>query len=106
MENLMPLFIACTGAAVVLQACLLAAIYLAMRKSSARMEAVATEVKSKAIPAIDEARSMMGEIRPKLLVITENLEAMTTTVRSEVERVDASVDELTDRARFQVRRAD
>jgi hypothetical protein len=106
MENLIPLFIALTGAAVVLQACLLAAMYLAMRKSSARMEAVATEVKSKAIPAIDEARSMLSEIRPRLLVITENLEAMTTTVRSEVERVDASVNDVIDRARLQVIRAD
>jgi hypothetical protein len=106
MENLIPLFIALTGAAVVLQACLLAAIYLAMRKSSARMEAVATEVKSKAIPAIDEVRSTLSEIRPRLLVITENLEAMTTTVRSEVERVDASVNDVIDRARLQVIRAD
>src|SRR5271154_1240008 len=40
MENLTPLFIALTGAAVVLQAGILAALYLAMRKSSARMEAL------------------------------------------------------------------
>ena len=48
MENLTPLFIALTGAAVVLQAGLLAAMYLALRKTSARVEAIGTEVKTKA----------------------------------------------------------
>ena len=106
MENLIPLFIALTGAAVVLQACLLAAMYLAMRKSSARMEAMAAEVKNKAIPALEQAQSLIAEIRPRLLVITENLEEVTTTVRADVERVDAAVNDAIDRTRLQVIRAD
>ena len=104
--EMIPLFIALTGAAVLLQACLLAAMYLAMRKSSARMEAMAAEVKNKAIPALEEAKSLMSEIRPRLQVITENLEEVTNTVRAEVERVDASVNDVIDRARLQVIRAD
>jgi len=106
MENLIPLFIALTGAAVVLQACLLAAMYLAMRKSSARMEAMAAEVKNKAIPALEQAQSLIAEIRPRLQVITENLEEVTTTVRADVERVDAAVNDAIDRTRLQVIRAD
>jgi methyl-accepting chemotaxis protein len=106
MENLVPLFIALTGAAVVLQACLLAAMYLAMRKTSSRMEALATEVKTKAIPAIEQAQSLISEIRPKLETITENVKDVTTTVRAEVERVDATVNDIVDRARLQVIRAD
>ncbi len=106
MENLTPLFIALTGAAVVLQAFLLAAMYLAMRKSSARMEAIATEVKNKAIPTLEQAQSLLSEIRPRLQVITQNLEEVTTTVRAEVERVDATINDTLDRARLQVIRAD
>lgn len=106
MENLIPLFIALTGAAVLLQAILLGAMYLAMRKSSARMESLATEVKSKAIPALEQAHTLIFEIRPKLQTIVENLEEVTTTVRAEVERVDASVNDVIDRARLQVIRAD
>ena len=41
MENLLPIFVALTGAAVLLQAGLLAAMYLAMRKASSKMEALA-----------------------------------------------------------------
>src|SRR5205823_3219373 len=106
MENLTPLFIAFTGAAVVLQAFLLAAMYLAIRKSSARMESIAAEVKNKALPTLEQAQSLLVELRPKLQVIAENVVQVTTTVRAEVERVDASVNDVLDRARLQVIRAD
>lgn len=106
MENLTPLFIALTGAAVVLQACLLAAMYLAIRKSSARMESIAAEVKNKAIPTLEQAQSLLAEVRPKLQVITQNLEEVTTTVRAEIQRVDVSINDALDRARLQVIRAD
>ena len=45
MDNLTPVFILLTGFAVMLQAGILVAMYVAMRKSSAHMEALATEVK-------------------------------------------------------------
>ena len=106
MENLTPLFIALTGAAVVLQACLLAAMYWAMRKSSSRLEALATEVKVKAIPAIELAQTTLAELRPKLHVIADNLQDSTILMRDQVERIDATVNDVVDRARLQVIRAD
>jgi methyl-accepting chemotaxis protein len=106
MENLTPLFIALTGAAVVLQAGILAALYLAMRKSSARMEALAVEVKTKALPTLEAVQGMLTELRPKLTIIADNLTEVTHSVRSQVERVDATVSDAVDRARLQVIRAD
>lgn len=106
MENLTPLFIALTGAAVLLQAGFLAAMYLAMRKSSARMEAIATEIKIKAIPALEQTQAILSEIRPRLGAIALNLEDATTVLRSQVHRVDATVNDAVDRARLQVIRAD
>ena len=106
MDNLTPVFIALTGAAVVLQACILAAMYLAMRKSSERLEALATEVKVKVLPTIEQAQAMLTEIRPRLQVIAHNLEETTIAVRGQVQRVDASVSDVIDRARLQIIRAD
>ena len=106
MGNLTPLFIALTGIAVLLQALLLGAMYLAMRKSSARMEALATEVKTKALPTIEQAQLLLTEIRPKLQVIADNLQQSTTLARAQVERVDATVNDVIDRARLQIIRAD
>lgn len=106
MENLTPLFIALTGAAVVLQAGLLAAMYLAIRKTSTRMEALAEELKSKALPTLETTQSLLAEIRPKVEVIADNLMATSAVVRDEVQRVDAAVNDVVDRARLQVIRAD
>jgi len=106
MENLTPLFIALTGAAVVLQAGILTALYLAVRKSIARMEALAIEVKTKALPTLETAQAILTELRPKLTVIAENLTETTHSVRTQVERMDATVSDVVDRARLQVIRAD
>jgi len=99
-------FIALTGLAVLLQACVLLAMYLAMRKSGDRMEALAAEVKTKVLPTLEQAQAMMTEIRPKLEIIAENLAETTTAMRAQVQRVDATVNDVVDRARLQVIRAD
>ena len=84
-------FIAITGAAVLLQACVLLAMYVTMRKSSQRMEALAAEVKAKVLPTIDEVQATLTEIRPRLQVIAANLEHTTNVVRAQVERTQATV---------------
>ena len=106
MENLTTWFIGITGLAVLLQAGVLLMMYLSMRKSSARMEAIATEVKTKAIPALESTQTILTEIRPKLQVIADNLEDATTHLRAQVHRVDATVTDIIDRTRLQVIRAD
>jgi hypothetical protein len=106
MENLTMVFIAVTAAAVLLQAGILTALYLAVRKSSARMEALAVEVKTKALPTLETTQAMLTELRPRLTVIADNLMETTILVRSQVERVDATVSDAVDRARLQVIRTD
>ncbi len=134
MENLVPIFIAVTAAAVVLQAGILVALYVAVRKTTAKLEGVVDEVKGKALPTIDSANSMLTELRPKVSAIMDtvvelrpkvlniadhaiglqpqitavvnNLVETTGAVKSEVQRVDATVNDVMDRARLQVIRAD
>ncbi len=106
MENLTPLFIALTGAAVLLQAGLLAAMYLSMRKSSTRLEALANEVKTKALPTLEAAQALLTDLRPKLQLIADNLADTTTSVRTQVDRLDATVNDAVDRARLQIIRGD
>jgi outer membrane murein-binding lipoprotein Lpp len=105
MENL-TLFIAITAAAVVIQACILIALYLAVRRSSARMEALATEVKTKTLPAIETAHALLLDLRPKIDSIADNVSHTTTTLRAQMDRLDATVSDVIDRTRLQVIRAD
>ncbi len=99
-------FIALTGLAVLLQAAILAAMYMAMRQSVAQIQTVATEIKTKVMPAAEEAQAILAELRPKLQVIADNLQDSTTAMREQVLRVDATVSDVVDRARLQVIRAD
>lgn len=106
MDNWTPIFIAITGIAVMLQAGILLAMYLGMRHTTARIEAIADEMKVKLIPAVDHAQSFLTEIQPKLQIVADNLQASTVILRSQVERVDATVTDTVDRARLQIIRAD
>ena len=105
-NNLIPIFIALTGVAVLLQAGVLIAMYVTMRKTSARVESIASEVQTRVLPTIEQAQALFAELRPKLQVITDNIQDSTTTVRGQVERVDAAVNDVVDRARLQIIRAD
>ena len=104
--NYLPVFVALTGVAVLLQAGVLLGMYVAFLKSSARMEAIATEVKEKVLPAVEQATTLLAEVRPKLELITDNLQESSIRVRDQVERVDATVNDTVDRARLQIIRAD
>jgi hypothetical protein len=104
--NLLVAFIVVTAFAVVIQAGILVALYLSIRKSSARMEALATEVKNRALPAVEAAHAVLVDLHPKLDSIADNLSHTTTLMRAQVERLDATVSDAIDRARLQVIRAD
>jgi hypothetical protein len=102
----LPIFIAVTAAAVVIQAGILVAMYLAVRQSASRMEALSTEVRTKVLPAAEIVHSMLVEFRPHLETLVTNVSETSTMVRGQVERLDATVSDAIDRTRLQVIRAD
>lgn len=106
MENLLTISVAVTMAAVVLQALILVALYLALRKTSARLEALANEVTTKVLPAAEVVHSMLVELRPQIATFFVDVTEATTIVRSQLERLDATVNDVIDRTRLQVIRAD
>lgn len=108
MQNaeLIAAFIIVAAVAIVIQACILIAMYLAVRRSSARMEALATEMKGKVLPTVEMAQSMLVEMRPKIQNVLDNVSHSTTMVRAQMERLDATVTDIIDRSRLQVIRAD
>jgi len=105
MDNL-TIFIAVTAAAVVIQAGILVAMYLAVRQTSARMEALAAEFKTKALPAVETAHSMMVELRPQIENLLTNVSDVSTLMHNQMERLDATLSDVIDRTRLQVIRVD
>ena len=115
------IFIAVTSAAVVLQACILVAMYVAVRKLGAKVESLATEVqtnvlptvtslasqmKEKVLPVVDTVQVMLLELRPKIDSVSDDITSTTGVVRAQVARIDAALTDVVDRTRLQVIRAD
>jgi methyl-accepting chemotaxis protein len=107
MDNtLLTVFIAVTAAAVLLQAGILVGMFFAMRKTSAKVESLAEEVKTKVLPTAELAHSMISEMRPKIETLVDNVSVSTTVLRTQLERIDATLTDIVDRTRLQVIRAD
>jgi hypothetical protein len=95
-----------TAGAVLLQAMILVALYVSVRKSTAKMDALANELKEKAIPTMETVQSFIVEVRPKIETISTNVSDSTTLIKTQLERLDATLTDVLDRTRLQVIRAD
>lgn len=105
-DNWIRLFIILTAFAVMIQAGIMVMLYFAVRKSTTKMEAIATETKNRALPAIESAQSLLVELRPKIEAMATNVAESTTLVRGQLTRLDATLSDVLDRTRLQVIRAD
>ena len=105
-DKVLMYFVAATTFAVVIQAGILVALYFAVRKSTARMEALSAELRDKALPTIETVQNLVVELRPKLETMTANVTESSTLVRNQLIRFDATLTDVLDRTRLQVIRAD
>ena len=94
------------GVALALQIGILLAILFTVKKSSARMQALAEELQRRALPTLDAAQSLLTTTRPKIEELVANVAATSVTVKSQVERLDATVSDVIDRARLHIIRTD
>lgn len=106
LQVLMIVFIAVTAVAVLIQACVLIGMAVAMKKATARMEALAKQLETRALPMMDTAQSMLTEYRPKLDLVIANIAETTTMVKAEVERVRPPLEDMLMRAHVQALRVD
>lgn len=106
METLVTIFVAVSAVAIVIQMGVLVAMYASMKKTSARVNALADMVEQRAMPVVDSARTLLAENGPKVNTILDNALAASHTARAQMERLDATVTDVVDRARLQIVRAD
>lgn len=101
-QSLFTVFVILIFIAIAIQAGILLALFVAFRKTSSRMEALAGQ----AAPVLESARQILAESGPQLREITANLAETTLRMKNQVERVDATVHDLVDRSRLQIIRVD
>ena len=105
-DTLLMVFIGISALAIVIQAAILAALYATTKKTSAKMEELAVEIRSKALPAVESVQTLIVDNRGRIEEIVDNLTVASSTARSQLQRIDATLNDVLDRTRLQVMRVD
>lgn len=106
MDPVLKIFIYATAVAVILQMFILLGLAISLRKTSSKVEALAGEVRTRALPVLSSAETIINDSRGKIDIVMNNLVATTGTLKTQMDRLDATVNDVVDRARLQVIRAD
>jgi hypothetical protein len=99
-------FTAITAVAVLLQALVLLALFLVLRKAISKLLGVTDELKEHALPLLSTTRSLVEEVSPKLKVATSNLAEVSHTLRQQANHVNETLETLLNMTNTQVRRVD
>ena len=105
-DTLLMVFIGISSLAIVIQAAILTALYATTKKTSAKMEELAVEIRSKALPAVESVQTLIVDNRGRIEEIVDNLTVASGTARSQLQRIDATLNNVLDRTRLQVMRVD
>jgi hypothetical protein len=105
-ETLLIIFVALTGAAVLLQAILLLALTLAVRKTAKTIQEQMEELRGTVVPVATEMREFLARVGPKLDAVTTDLGEIVHGLRRQSVEMQDSVMEILERARRQSSRMD
>lgn len=100
------IFTAITALSLLIQACSLLAMFIVLRKSVGKMQALADEMKAKALPTLASAQALMDDIGPKLKTATSQFSEITESFRHQARNVNETLDSVLVKANAQIRRID
>jgi methyl-accepting chemotaxis protein len=93
-QTLLIVFVGLTGAAVLLQACVLLGIFLSLRKAAKSVTDVTDDLKGTVIPLVHTSRNLMERISPQVLTISTGLAELIELIQKESSGAKASVSEI------------
>lgn len=105
-QVLLIVFVALTGAAVMLQAFVLLAIFFAVRRTARKAEEQMEEVRTTVFPLVKDTRELLSRVGPRIDSITTDLAELTQGLRAQGEELQISSAEIMERVRRQSSRLD
>jgi len=97
---------AVTSIGILIQACVVIAIFIAGRKAITKVTELVDEAREHLSPVLATSRSLLEDVSPKIKVITSNLTEVSATIRHQSTHINSAVDEIVDRSRNQAARVD
>lgn len=105
-ETLLLIFVACTGAAVLLQAFVLLGMLIALRKALKFAQEQSEELRSNVLPLVKDTRELLIRVGPKIESVASDVAVLVSRVREQSTRVEASAGEMLERVYKQTTRVD
>lgn len=102
MESWMPFFVVVTALAVVLQAIILIALFVQLRRTAARVEQTVGDLNNKLAPVLARVQVLVEEVSPRLTGIVVDASELTRLARSQAQKIDRILSEALERLRLQL----
>jgi hypothetical protein len=102
MENWMPFFVIVTALAVVLQAIILIALFVQLRRTAARVEQTLTDLNSRLSPILTRVQLLVEDVSPRISGIVADASELTRLARGQAQKVDRILSETLERLRLQL----
>jgi ABC-type transporter Mla subunit MlaD len=105
-NHIITVFVVVAAVAIVVQMGVLLALYMALRRTSERMEGIAGRLEQQATPVLATAAAILDDAKPKIADITTNLAETSVSLRAHAGQIGNAASEIAERARMQAARLD
>ena len=102
MESWMPFFVVVTALAVLLQAIVIIAIFIQLRRTAARVEKTLADFNTKVTPLVSRVQILVDDISPRISGIVADASEITRLARGEAQKLDRILSEALERLRMQL----
>jgi len=105
-QTILIVFVALTGVAVLMQAFVLLAIFLSLKKTAKSVADVSDDFKATVLPLVHSTHAMMERLSPQIVTVSQGLADLTNILHKETKGVQVSVSEIMERVNRQTKRLD
>lgn len=106
MGNWIGVFVVVTALAVSLQAIVLIALFISLRRTATQVEKTVSDLNSKLTPLISRVQILVEDVSPRITGIVADASEITRLARGEAQKVDRILSEALERLRMQLIHAD
>lgn len=106
MENWVAFFVIVAALAIVMQALILAGMFVALKKTSDQVLRLSSEVSTKLIPVLEKTNNLLEESRSRITSVMADTAEIAHLARNQANRFDRVVGEGMELLRVQIVRAD
>ena len=106
MTTWVPIFIVITACAVVLQAGVMVGMFIAIKRTTERVDAMTTDLHARVNPILTRVQILVEDAQPRITAVISDAAEISYLARNQAQKVDRVFTEALDRVRMQLAHVD